>query len=307
MKYIIKRVLLIIPVLILVSIVVFLIIHMIPGDPAEIIAGPGVPQSDIENIRRSMNLDKPLVTQYFIWANKILHGDIGISLTNRTPILPLIVQRFRNTVFLTVFGIVFATIIGIPFGIVSAIKQNSVFDILVMIISIIGISMPIFWIGLLLMLFFSVNLRILPATGSGSFQHLILPGITIGMNSLAIIARMTRSSMLEVLRLDYIRTAESKGLPDRVIIIKHALKNALIPIVTIIGVQFGYLLGGAVLTETVFLYPGLGRLLVDSIKRRDYPVIQACIIFIATIFIILNLIVDLTYMYLDPKIRYEKN
>lgn len=304
MKYLLKRVLSIIPVLFITSVIVFLIIHLIPGDPAEIVAGPGVPKDEVENIRRLMGLDKPLVTQYVDWLSRALTGDFGISLTSRDPIFPLVMTRFGNTMVLSLLGIAFAVVIGIPMGILSAVKQNSLIDIAVMILSIIGISMPIFWLGLILVKYFSIEWHLLPATGSGGLLNLVLPAVTVGLNSLAIIARMTRASMLEVLRQDYITTAESKGLDEMTIIFRHALKNALIPIVTTIGIQFGYLMGGAVLTETVFVYPGLGRLLVDSIRRMDYPVVQACILLIATMFILVNLLVDLLYAYLNPKIKY---
>lgn len=304
MKYLLKRILSIIPVLFITSVIVFLIIHLIPGDPAEIVAGPGVPRDEVENIRRLMGLDKPLITQYSDWLFRALTGDFGVSLTSRDPIFPLVMTRFGNTLILSLLGISFAVVIGIPLGILAAVKQNSLIDIAVMIISIIGISMPIFWLGLILVKFFSIEWRLLPATGSGGLLNLVLPSVTVGLNSLAIIARMTRASMLEVLRQDYITTAEAKGLGEMTIIFRHALKNALIPIVTTIGIQFGYLMGGAVLTETVFVYPGLGRLLVDSIRRMDYPVVQACILLIATMFILVNLLVDLLYVYLNPKIKY---
>ncbi len=305
MNYIIKRLFSIIPVLLLASIVVFLIIHVIPGDPAELIAGPGVPDSEIQIIREEMGLDKSLPQQYIIWLYNIVQGDFGQSLVYGGPIRPLVIERFINTFNLTLAGILFAMLIGIPLGIAAAIKQNTVIDVFVMGLSIIGISMPIFWSGLLLILFFSVNLALFPATGIGGFSHIVLPAITIGSNSMAIIARMTRSSMLEVLKQDYVLAAEARGIPYIVIILKHAFKNALIPIITIIAIQFGYLLGGAVVTETVFVYPGLGRLLVDAIARRDYPVVQACILLIAVLFILINIIVDIIYTYIDPKIRYD--
>ena len=304
MGFLIKRLAAIVATLILASVIVFLIIHLIPGDPAELLAGPGVPKSEVELIRKSMGLDKNLLTQYGLWFSRLLRGDLGKSLVFGDSILPLVMERFANTLLLSLVAILLSVVIGIPLGILSAVKQNSFIDILVMLISIVGISMPIFWVGLILILIFSVALGLLPATGSGSFNHLILPGIALGGNSLAIIARMTRSSMLEILRQDYIITAEAKGLPGRVIIWKHALRNALIPIVTIISMQFGYLLGGAVLTETVFVYPGLGRLLVDAISRRDYPVVQACILLIVVLFIMINFIVDMLYTSLDPKIKY---
>ena len=306
MSYLTKRLLAVVPVLLLASMVVFMIIHLIPGDPAELLAGPGVPESEIQMIREKMGLDKSLAQQYLVWLSKLIKGDLGESLVYGGPIMPLVMERFSNTFVLTLAGIVFSVALGIPLGLAAAIRQNTVLDVFVMGLSILGISMPIFWSGLLLILFFSVGLELFPATGSGGLGHLVLPAVAIGANSMAIIARMTRSSMLEVLRQDYILAAEARGVPQGVIIIKHAFKNALIPIVTIIAIQFGYLLGGAVITETVFVYPGLGRLLVDAITRRDYPVVQACILLIAVLFIVINIIVDILYTYIDPKIRYAK-
>ena len=305
MAYMARRFASIIPVLFLTSILVFLFLHAIPGDPAEVIAGPGAPMEEVDRIRGVMGLDKPLVSQYLSWIHNMLRGNFGVSYINGDEIGPVVIERFMNTLALSTFGILFAVLAGIPLGILAATRQNTLSDIIVMMISILGISMPIFWIGLILIIVFAVNLGWLPATGSGGVAHLILPGIAIGANSLAVIARMTRSSMLEVLRQDYVTTAESKGLKGGTIIWKHCLRNALIPIVTTIGIQFGYLMGGAVLTESVFVYPGIGRLLVESIKRRDFPVVQVCILFIATMFIVVNLIVDLLYSWLDPKIKYQ--
>jgi peptide/nickel transport system permease protein len=306
MSHLIRRVLTMIATLVLSSVVVFLIIHLIPGDPAELLAGPGVPKSEVELIRKAMGLDKDLASQFILWFSRLLQGDLGRSLVFGDAILPLVVERFGNTFILTLFAMLLAVGAGIPLGILSALKRNSWLDILSMVVSIVGISVPIFWVGLILILVFSVDWGLLPATGSGTFAHLILPGLALGGNSLALIARMTRTSMLEILKQDYIITAEAKGLPQRVIILKHALRNALIPIVTIISLQFGYLLGGAVLTETVFVYPGLGRLLVDAIGRRDYPVVQACILLIVVLFVVINLLLDIAYTYLDPKIRHGK-
>lgn len=304
MRYLVRKLLSLVVVLFFASIICFLIIHFIPGDPAQAMAGPGVSAEDVEKIRVSMGLDRPLVEQYITWMGDIItKGDFGESLINQEAIGPLMAERFANTLILSFCGIFFAIIIGIPFGIVSAIKQNSFIDLATMGFSILGVSMPIFWISLILILIFSVNLGIFPATGSGTVMHLVLPTIAIGLNSLAVIARMTRSSMLEVLRQDYIRTADAKGMPYSTVILKHALKNAMIPIITTIGIQFGYLLGGAVLTETVFVYPGIGRLLVNSITRRDYTTIQGCMLVITGLFVILNTIIDLLYHYFDPRIK----
>lgn len=306
MRYLGKKLISLVIVLFFASIICFLIIHFIPGDPAEAMAGPGVSAEDVEKIRISMGLDRPLIEQYITWISDIvLRGDFGESLINNESVASLMGERFVNTLALAFCGIIFAIVIGIPLGIISAIKQNSLVDLATMGFSILGVSMPIFWVSLLLILFFSVNLGIFPATGSGTIMHLVLPTIAIGLNSLAVIARMTRSSMLEVLRQDFIRTADAKGMPYRTVIIKHALKNAMIPIITTIGIQFGYLLGGAVLTETVFVYPGIGRLLVNSISRRDYTTVQGCMFVITGLFVILNTIVDLLYHYFDPRIKNE--
>ena len=270
-------------------------------------AGPGASLEDIEHIKKTMGLDKPLIEQYCNWiGNIVFHGDFGDSLISNEPVSDMMWSKFGNTLILAFCGILIAVLIGIPLGMISAIKQNSFLDVLTMGVSIVGVSMPIFWVSLLLILFFSVNLEIFPATvygGSVTLMNLVLPSIAIGLNSMAVIARMTRSSMLEVMRQDYIRTADAKGMPYHTVIIKHALKNAMIPIITTIGIQFGYLLGGAVLTETVFVYPGIGRLLVNSINRRDYITVQGCMLVITALFVIMNTLIDLLYHFFDPRIK----
>lgn len=304
MKYIFRKLISLAMVLFASSILVFLLIHMIPGDPAEIMAPLGSSAEEIEAIRIDKGLDKPLTTQYITWIGKIvLEGDFGDSLYSGTSVADTIGSKLKNTLILALTGIILAIGIGIPLGIVSAIKQNSVLDLLCMGVSIIGVSMPIFWIGLLLVMWFSVDLCLLPATGGTTAIKLILPTITIALNSTAVIARMTRSSMLEVMKQDYVRTAEAKGMTAMTVIFKHILKNAMIPIITTIGIQFGYLMGGAVLTETVFLYPGIGRLIVDSICRRDYPTIQACMLLLTTMFVVINSLIDITYHFFDPKMK----
>lgn len=304
MKYLLKQIGSLIVVLIISSILVFLMIHIIPGDPAEMMAPLGASADEIEAIREKLGLNRPLISQYLDWiSNIVFHFDFGESLYTGTAITSYIGPKILNTFLLAVCGIVFAVLLGIPFGIISALKQNSVFDLCGMVISIFGVSIPIFWMGLLLIMLFSVQLGWLPPTGGGSFITLILPSITIGLNSMAVIARMTRSSMLEVLRQDYIRTAEAKGLAYYKIIFKHTLKNAMIPIITTIGIQFGYLMGGAVLTETVFVYPGVGRLIVDSILRRDYPTIQACLLLLTVMFVVINTLTDIAYRFFDPRIK----
>lgn len=307
-KYLLNKLIGLLVTLFIASIMVFLIIHIIPGNPAEIMSGPGASQADIDALTQRMGLDQPLWKQYADWiSNIILHGDMGESLYTNEPVSKLISESLGKTLILSFSGILFAIMLGIPFGIISALKQNSIIDVVIMGISIVGVSMPIFWLALLLVMQFSINIPIFPATGSGTWLHLVLPSISIGLNSLAVIARMTRSSMLEVLKLDYIRTAEAKGIMDYKIIFKHALKNAMIPIVTTIAIQFGYLLGGAVLTETVFVYPGLGRLLVNSINRRDYTVIQGCMLVITAMFVVMNTLVDMIYPLFDPRVKIQNS
>lgn len=298
----IRRLLLAIPILFGVSVLSFLLLHLIPGDPARIIAGIGAAPEDVEVIRKEFHLDAPLYIQYISFITGLFNGNLK-SINTQDAVIKEIVPRFINTFQLSLFSIVISSLIGITFGIIAAIKRNTWIDNLVMGFSLFGISMPIFWLGILLMLVFSLYLNILPPGGKGGFQHIILPGFTLGIASAAIVARMTRASMLQVLNQDYIRTALSTGLPKSKVIVKYALKNALIPVVTIVGLQFGYMLGGAVLTESVFGWPGLGRLIVDSIFNRDYPVVQAGILLIAVVFVLVNLGVDLLYAVLDPRIR----
>ena len=304
-EYIIRRLLLMIPVLIGVSLLVFSMVRLIPGDPATAIAGPHATPEFIEQVRVDFGLDKPMYTQYFIFMGRLLQGDLGISTFTRRPVTTEIWARLPNTVELAVASMGIASVIGIIAGIISATRRYSIFDNASMLVALFGVSMPVFWLGLMLMLLFSVMLGWLPAVGRGTIWHLILPAITLGAASAAIIARMTRSSMLEVLHQDFITTARAKGLRERIVVYKHALKNALIPVVTIIGLQLGTLLGGAILTETVFAWPGVGRLMVDSIMARDYPVVQGAVLLLAGTFVFVNLFVDILYSFLDPRIRYE--
>lgn len=303
-QYIIRRLLIIIPVLLGVSLIIFTMVRVIPGDPAIILAGPHANKEQVDQIRAQLGLDRHPVVQYFSFLGDLVQGDLGRSTRTGLPVAREIMARLPNTVVLALTAIILASFLGILTGIVAGVKQNSIFDHLSMMIALFGLSMPVFWLGLMLMLLFSIQLGWLPSVGAESWKHLILPAITLGANSTAIIARMTRSSMLEVIRLDYIRTARAKGLTETLVIWRHALKNALIPVVTVIGLQTGTLLGGAVLTEIVFAWPGIGRLLVEAILSRDYPVVQGLVLLVATIFIFINLIVDLLYSYLDPRIRY---
>ncbi|MBM4340233.1 MAG: ABC transporter permease [Deltaproteobacteria bacterium] len=304
-QYIIRRLLIMIPVILGISLIIFTVVRVIPGDPAYILAGPHATQEQMDQIRAQLGLDKHPVTQYFIFLKHLFQGDLGTSTRTGLPVIREIMTRFPNTLVLALASILLATVFGVTIGIIAGVKQNSKFDYLSMLVALLGLSMPVFWLGLMLMLLFSIKLGWFPAVGADSLKHIVLPAITLGANSTAIIARMTRSSMLEVIRLDYIRTARAKGLAEKVVISRHALKNALIPVVTVIGLQTGTLLGGAVLTEIVFAWPGIGRLLVEAILSRDYPVVQGVVLLIATVFIFVNLIVDILYSYLDPRIRYH--
>jgi ABC-type dipeptide/oligopeptide/nickel transport system permease component len=304
-NYIIYRLLQIIPVLLLLSIVVFGLLHIAGGDPARLIAGETASREDIEAIRAKFGLDKPIHIQYGIWLGHVLSGDLGNSIVTRRPVTAEIADRIWPTVELATTAMFLATLVGIAVGIVSAVRQYSLLDHLSMVMALFGVSTPIFWLGLMLIYLFAVELRWLPSGGMGSLKALILPSITLGAASAAIVARMTRSSLLEVIRQDYIRTARAKGLPERTVLLRHSLKNAFIPIVTVIGLQYGYLLGGTVVTETVFSRPGIGRMLVNAITTRDFPVVQGTIMVLAVTFVIVNLVVDLIYIYLDPRIHYD--
>lgn len=304
-QYIIRRLLITLLVLLGITIIIFTMVRLIPGDPAIVMSGQDATKEQIELVRARLGLDKHPVEQYFIFAGNLLQGDMGVSTRTGLPVTKEIMHRLPNTVLLATAAMLIAIVLGISAGIVAGIKQYSVFDYLSMLLALFGLSMPVFWLGLMLMLLFSIKLGWFPATGADSLKHLILPAFTLGVASTAIIARMTRSSMLEVIRLDYVRTARAKGLTERLVILRHALKNALIPVVTVIGLQMGILLGGTVLTEIVFAWPGIGRLLVEAILARDYPVVQGVVLVIAAMFIVVNLVVDIIYVYLDPRIRYQ--
>ena len=302
--YIVRRLMLAVPVLIGVSILVFAIVRFIPGDPARAIAGVHASPEFIEQVRKELLLDEGLHVQYFVYMKNLLQGDMGRSTFTRRPVTVELRERLPNTLLLAVTAMGIATFLGMSAGIISATKRYSLFDNFSMLLALVGVAAPVFWLGVMFQLLFSVNLGWLPSGGIGSWKHLILPALTLGLATAALIARITRSSMLEVLRQDYITTARSKGLIERVVTYKHALKNALIPVVTVMGLQFGTLLGGAVLTETVFSWPGIGRLMVDSILARDYPVVQGAVLLLAIFFVMINLLVDVIYAFLDPRISY---
>jgi ABC-type dipeptide/oligopeptide/nickel transport system permease component len=292
-------------VLLGVSVVVFVAIRLIPGDPAQLMAGQAATEEVVRQIRQSLGLDQPLPVQYLYFLRNVVRGDLGRSLFNGAPVVEELGQRFPRTVRLALASMAVASLIGIPAGILAATRRLTWVDTAVMVVALVGVSMPVFWLGLNLILVFSVRLQWFPAFGYETWRHLVLPSITLGAASAAVVARMTRSAMLEVLGQDYIRTARAKGLSERAVVNRHALRNALIPVVTILGLQLGTLLSGAVLTETVFAWPGVGRLLVDAVLARDYPIIQGTTLLIAATFVALNLAVDLLYGLLDPRIRYE--
>lgn len=305
LQYVIKRLLSTIPVLIGISLLLFFMLRMLPGDPAQVLAGQMATPEEVDLIRHQLGLDRPIHVQYAFFLSRLARFDLGRSARTHNPVTEEIWARLPNTMLLAIVAITLACLFGIPAGIISAVRPYTWIDYVVTSTAIFGISMPVFWLGLMLVVVFAVWLHWLPAGGTGSWQHVILPSLTLAAFVVAFIARMTRSSMIEVLSQDYTTTARSKGLKEQVVVIKHALKNALIPIITVIGLQFGMLLGGAVLTETVFAWPGLGRLIVDSILARDYPVIQGAILVFGLLYILVNLVVDLLYAYVDPRIRYD--
>lgn len=304
-NYIIRRLLILIPMLFGVSVAVFLILHLIPGDPAQMAAGPDANQSDIEQIRTNYGLDKPLIAQYGIYLGKIIQGDLGESFQTLAPVTEGIARTFPATLELTIAGMLIAVVFGVPMGIYSALHPGGAADRFVTSLAVLGISTPGFFLGLLLMLFFASYLNILPPTGRGTWAHLVLPSFTLGLPYVATFARLTRTSMLDVLSEDFIRTARAKGLTWGKLTYRHALRNASIPLVTVFGLDFGRLLGGAVIVEKVFSWPGMGSYMVDAIMVRDIYVVQGTILVFATSVVIINLLVDVIYGALDPRIAYS--
>ncbi|MGH7325493.1 MAG: nickel ABC transporter permease [Candidatus Rokuibacteriota bacterium] len=304
-RYLIRRLLLTIPVVFGVTFIIFAMVRLIPGDPAQVIAGEQATQEIVDAVRRSLGLDQPIIVQYGRFLGDLALGDMGRSTRSQRPVVLELADRFPNTIELTLAGMLVASVIGIGAGVVSATRRNRWPDTVSMLLALTGVSMPVFWLGLMLILVFSVTLGWLPPVGRGTWAQLILPAFTLGAASAAILARMTRSSLLEVLGQDFVTTARAKGLAERFVVYKHALKNAMIPVVTVMGLQFGTLLSGAVLTETVFAWPGIGRLIVESILARDYPVVQGAVLLTALSFVLVNLVVDLLYSVLDPRIRFE--
>lgn len=334
-SYVLRRLLGLVPVLFGITLLVFLFLQLIPGDPAQAILGERGTPEQLAALREKLGLNKPLYVQYLTFVKNILTGDLGTSAVSTIPVAEELKRRWPATFELALAATLVAVVFGIPVGILAAVRKNSLLDTLSMSLSLVGVSMPVFWLGLLLVYLFAVNLHWLPTGGRLStdlaidfrpitgflvldgmlalkpevlmdaLRHLILPALTLGTIPLAILTRITRSAMLEVLSQDYVRTARAKGLAERQVILKHALKNALLPVVTIVGLQFGTLLGGAILTETIFSWPGIGSYIYEGILNRDYPVVQAGVLVVATVFVLVNLLVDLSYALLDPRIQYR--
>ena len=300
--YILKRLFHSIFVLVGISLVVFIILHL-TGDPAALLMPMDATPEQVAQFRKEMGFTDPVIMQYWRFFKGTLRGDFGQSFRHSQPALDLVLERMPATIQLTFAALFLALVIAIPVGIISAIKRNSILDHIGMTGALLGQSTPVFWLGIMLILIFSVTFQLFPSSGRGEIEHLVLPAITLGMFSMARTARMMRSSMLEVLGQEYIKTAKAKGLAPWIVILKHALKNASIPVVTIVGMELGTLLGGAVITETIFAWPGVGRLAIQAIYNRDYPVVQASVFILASIFVLVNLIVDLIYTYLDPRVK----
>ncbi len=301
--YILRRLLHSVFVLFGVSIIVFLLLRLVPGDPVRLLLPPEATEQMVQETRREMGFDRPVYEQYVVYLGHLVRGDLGTSIRFQRPVLDLVLERFPATLELTLVSMVVATLAAMPLGIVAAVKRYSRWDAGVMLGSLLGQSVPTFWMGIVLILVFSVQLRVLPTSGRGSWQQLILPSITLGAYMMALIARLTRSGMLEVLREDYVRTARAKGLPEWEVLIRHAFRNAMLPVVTVLGMQVGALLGGAIITEAVFAWPGIGTLTINAIYMRDYPIVQATVLISAATFVAINLALDLTYQYLDPRIQ----
>jgi len=301
--FLVRRLVGAIPVLLVVSIFVFGFVRLLPGDPARLLAGPDASPQDVKAVRVELGLDKPVWLQYGTWVGHLAQGDLGRSSRTRQPVATEIGERFMPTLWLTVAAMVWATLVGMTIGVISGVRRGQWQDQAGMVLAVSGSSFPAFWLGLLLISVFSVRLGWLPTGGYGTWQHFVLPSFTLGVAVAAVLARFTRSAFVEVAGEDYVRTARAKGLPERLVVWKHALRNALLPVITMTGLQFGFLLGGAVVVETVFAWPGLGRLLVDSVSYRDYPVMQAEILLFSLEFILINLAVDVLYAVVNPEIR----
>ncbi|WP_337264783.1 MULTISPECIES: glutathione ABC transporter permease GsiC [unclassified Serratia (in: enterobacteria)] len=305
LNYFLKRLLGLIPTLLIVAVLVFLFVHLLPGDPARLVAGQDADEAVVQLVRQDLGLDKPLLQQFVRFFVNILQGDFGTSMVSKRPVSAEIASRFMPTFWLTIASMLWAVIFGMGIGMTSAVWRNRWPDRLGMTLAVSGISFPAFALGMLLMQVFSVNLGWLPTVGADSWRHYILPSVTLGAAVAAVMARFTRASFVEVMQEDYMRTARAKGVRESLVIVKHGLRNAMIPVVTMMGLQFGFLLGGSIVVEKVFNWPGLGRLLVDSVEMRDYPVIQAEVLLFSLEFILINLLVDMLYAAINPSIRYQ--
>ncbi len=312
-KYALRRIIQMIPVLLIVSIVVFLIIHLIPGDPAELIAGSNATPERIEALRREYGLDQPLSVQYLIWLKNVLTGNLGNSIVNNFPVNTLVMQRIPATVELALASALIGALVAFPLGIISALRPGSFVDFFTTLFSALSFAIPSFWLAILFILLFSLQFKLLPPSGRPDFSEqpvehlksLILPAMTLGIAMAAKLTRFLRSSMLDVINQDYTRTARAKGLSERLVVTRHAVRNALIPVITIFGLQIGDLLSGAIIVESIFAWPGVGRLTIQSVGWRDYAILQASVMFIVLAFLVVNLLTDLTYGLLNPRIRYE--
>ena len=304
-RYLVRRLLLTIPVLLGVATLVFALIHLVPGDPAQAMLGEGASQEEVQRLRTSLGLDRPLLAQYTAFLGGLVRGDLGTSFRYNTPVTTQITARLGNTAQLALAAMAVAILFAIPLGIIAAVFRGRAPDHAAMTLALAGISMPNFWLGPLLAILFAVYLGWLPVSGTGTLAHLVLPAVTLGAALSAILARMTRASLLEELRELYVLAARARGLSGARAVLRHAFRNSLIPVVTIIGLQFGAVLTGTIITETIFAWPGLGRLLIQAINFRDYPLVQGCILFISVTYVVMNLLTDLTYGLLDPRIRYE--
>ena len=304
-RFLARRLVLTIPVLLGVATLVFSLIHLIPGDPAQAMLGEAAPQADVEELRRQLGLDRPLVEQYGVFLSGLVKGDLGTSLRTGQPVTEQIVERMPATFELAAAAMLVAIVFSIPLGIAAAVRRGTVIDHAAMTISLAGVSVPNFWLGPLLAIVFAIELGWLPVSGRGTWAHLVLPAISLGAALAAILARMTRATLLEELREQYVQAARARGVSRLRAILRHAFRNSLIPVVTIVGLQFGAVLTGAVITETIFAWPGIGRLLIQSIGFRDYPLVQGCILLIALTYVGVNLLTDVIYGFLDPRIRYE--
>lgn len=303
-RYFVMRLLGLVPTMFLVTVCVFFFVHLLPGDPAQLAAGPEADEETVRMVRERLGLDRPLPEQFVLFVKKTVTGDFGISIRSQRPVIDEVADRFGPTLLLTVAAMVWAVAFGLLIGVISAVKRGRWPDRLGMAFAVSGISMPPFALGILLVEVFSVWLGWFPTVGAESWRHYVLPSITLGAGVAAVMARFTRSALIEVLSEDYVRTARAKGLPARQVLSRHALRNALIPVVTMMGLQFGFLLGGSIVVEKVFNWPGMGRLLVDAVEMRDYPVMQTCVLLFSMEFLLINLAVDLLYGWLNPSIRY---